>query len=76
MAERSALKAPQLSSLFEAFQKVPDPRSRCARAFPIGAVLTLVALGLLRGAVHLSTLVRSAQKLSQDQRRRLRLPYM
>lgn len=75
VAERSALKAPQLSSLFEAFQKVPDPRSRCARAFPIGAVLTLVALGLLRGAIHLSTLVRTAQKLSQSQRRRLRLPY-
>jgi hypothetical protein len=74
VAERSALKAPQLSSLFEAFQKVPDPRSRCARAFPIGAVLALVALGLLRGAVHLSAIVRSAQKLSQDQRRRLRLP--
>ena len=75
VAERSALNAPQLSSLFEAFQKVPDPRSRCARAFPIGAVLTLVALGLLRGAVHLSAIVRCAQKLSQDQRRRLRLPY-
>lgn len=75
VAERSALKAPQLSSLFEAFQKVPDPRSRCARAFPIGAVLTLVALGLLRGAIHLSAIARCAQKLSQDQRRRLRLPY-
>ena len=56
VAERSALKAPQLSSLFEAFQKVPDPRSRCARAFPIGAVLTLVALGLLRGTIHLSSI--------------------
>ena len=75
VSERSALKAPQLSSLFEAFQKVPDPRSRCARAFPIGAVLTVTAMGLLRGAVHLSSIVRSAQKLSQDQRRRLRLPY-
>ena len=74
VAERSALKAPQLSSLFEALHTVPDPRSRCARAFPIGAVLTLIALGLLRGAVHLSTIVRSAQKLSQHQRRRLRLP--
>ena len=74
-AERSALKATQLSSLFEALQKVPDPRSRNARAFPIGAVLTLVALGLLRGAVHLSAIVRTAQKLSPDQRRRLRLPF-
>jgi hypothetical protein len=75
IAERSALNAPHLSSLFEVFQKVPDPRSRCARAFPIGAVLSVVALGLLRGTVHLSAIVRCAQKLSQDQRRRLRLPY-
>ena len=37
-------------------------------------VLTLIALGLLRGAVHLSTLVRTAQKLTQAQRRQLRLP--
>jgi hypothetical protein len=72
--ERCALRRQQLYSLFEAFQRVPDPRSRSARRYLIGAVLSLVALGLLRGAVHVSTILRTAQKLSQSQRGQLRLP--
>ena len=40
----------------------------------IGAVLTVLALGLPGGAVHLSTVVRTAQKLTQHQRRQLRCP--
>jgi len=72
--ERCALRSQQLYSLFEAFQRVPDPRSRSARRYLIGAVLSLVALGLLRGAVHVSTILRTAQKLSQSQRGQLRLP--
>jgi hypothetical protein len=74
-AVRCALSAPQLSSLYDVLRALPDPRRRNARRYPIGAVLTLVALGLLRGAVHLSTIVRSAQKLSQAQRKQLRLPF-
>jgi len=73
--ERCALRNAQLHSLFDAFRKVPDPRRPCARRYPIGAVLSLVALGLLRGAVHVSTILRTAQKLSQSQRTRLRLPF-
>jgi hypothetical protein len=72
--ERCALRHPQLYSLFDAFQKVPDPRRRCARRYLIGAVLSLMALGLLRGAVHVSTILRTAQQLSQRQRAQLRLP--
>jgi hypothetical protein len=72
---RCPLKSPQLQSLFEAFQRVPDPRTRAGQQYPIGAVLALVALGLLRGAVHLSALVRTAQKLNQNQRARLRLRF-
>jgi hypothetical protein len=71
---RCALKAPQLVSLYETFSRVPDPRRRNARRYRIEAVLTLIALGLLRGAVHLSTIVRTAQKLTQAQRKHLRLP--
>lgn len=71
---RCALKAPQLASLYETFRKVPDPRRRNARRYRLEAVLTLIALGLLRGAVHLSTIVRTAQRLSQAQRKQLRLP--
>lgn len=74
-AERCALRAPQLFSLFEALQQVPDPRSRCARRYLMGAVLSLTALGLLRGAVHVSAILRTAQKLSQSQRAQLRLPW-
>lgn len=74
-AVRCALKAPQLASLYETFSGVPDPRRRNARRYRLEAVLTLVALGLLRGAVHLSTIVRTAQKLTQVQRKHLRLPW-
>jgi hypothetical protein len=70
---RCALKAPQLASLYEVFQSVPDPRK--SKRYPLGAVLALVALGLLRGAVHLSAIVRTAQKLTQDQRKQLRLRF-
>jgi hypothetical protein len=73
--ERSALKSAELLSLFEAFQRVPDPRTRAGQRYPIGAVLALVALGLLRGAVHLSGILRTAQRLNQSQRAHLRLRY-
>jgi hypothetical protein len=73
--ERSPLKAAHLRSLCETLERLPDPRSRRARAYPLGAVLALVALGLLRGAVHLSAIVRLAGKLSQSQRRSLGLPF-
>lgn len=72
--ERCALRHAQLYSLFDAFQKVPDPRSRSARRYLIGAVLSLIALGLLRGATHVSTILRTARKLSPSQRAQLRLP--
>ena len=68
------LKTSELGSLYDVFSPAADPHRRQARRYPIGAVLTLIALGLLRGAVHLSTLVRTAQKLTQAQRRQLRLP--
>ena len=74
-AERCPLKANQLRSLFQTFQAIRDPRSGKARVFPLGAVLALIALGLLRGAVHLNSIVRNAKKLTQDQRRHLRLPF-
>jgi hypothetical protein len=73
--ERCALKAAQLASLCEALRQVPDPRRKSARRYPIGAVLTLVALGLLRGAVHLSAIVRTAQRLTPAQRGHLRLAF-
>jgi hypothetical protein len=70
---RCSLKNAELGSLFQAFQRVPDPRTRAGQRHPIGSVLTLVALGLLRGAMHLSEVMRTAQKLNQNQRAHLRL---
>lgn len=74
VGERCALKVAQLESLCDVLRRVPDPRSRCARRYGLGAVLTLVALGLLRGATHLSQIVRTAQRLDQRQRAHLGLP--
>ena len=54
---------------------MPDPRRREGRRYPLAAVLTIVALGLLRGAVHLATIHRSGLKLDQRQRAQLRLPF-
>lgn len=70
---RSALKTAELASLFQAFQRVPDPRTRAGQRYPMGSVLALVALGLLRGSVHLSGILRTAQRLNQNQRAHLRL---
>lgn len=46
---RSPLKVDQLKSLHDAFQQVPDPRRPQSRRHPLGAMLTLIALGLLMG---------------------------
>lgn len=72
-AARCALRMPQLASLYEVLHALPDPRSR--KTYPLGAVLVIVALGLLRGAVHLSTIARLAPKLTQAQRKELRLRF-
>ena len=70
---RCALKAQHLYSLAKALRQVPDPRSREGLQYPIGPVLTIVALGLLLGRKHLSEIVRDGQRLSQGQRARLGL---
>lgn len=72
-AERCPLRIAQLNSLYEVLRALPDPRSR--RRYGLGAVLVIIALGLLRGAVHLSTIARGAKKLTQAQRKQLRLPF-
>jgi hypothetical protein len=74
-AARSPLNFKQCLSLSEAFRQVPDPRARGGRRYPLPAILTIVALALLRGAVHLSTLHRTGQKLDQRQRGHLDLPF-
>lgn len=72
--ERTALRSKQLDSLYDTLQKIKDPRGRKARQYPLGAVLCLIVLGLLRGQVHLNPIVRQSRRLNQRQRRTLRLP--
>ncbi len=65
---RSVLKADQLRSLAQVFREIPDPRARAGMRYPLPAVLTIVALALLGGAVHISEICRAGQRLSQKQR--------
>src|SRR6056300_1810139 len=60
-------------SLFETFQMVKDPRRSNSR-FPIGSVLTIIAMALLSGAKQISEIARFAQRLHPNQRAQLRLP--
>jgi hypothetical protein len=69
---RCALKIQELCSLAQTLRKVPDPRANSIR-FPIGPILTLVALGLLMGKQDLAEIVRAGQRLSQIQRQRIGL---
>jgi len=67
---RCALKSQELYSLAQALRKVPDPRADSIR-FPMGAILTVVALGLLLGKQDLAEIFRVGQRLSQNQRQRI-----
>jgi len=60
-------------SLHEALCQVPDPR-RGNRSFHIGAVLTIVAMGIFCGHRNLAPIVRFAKRLTQKQRIALGLP--
>ena len=70
---RCSLPAAQRHSLAQALHQVPDPRRRQGLRYPLGPVLTLIALALLGGAESLSDIHRTGQRLSQPQRRSLGL---
>lgn len=63
----------QMDSLFSVFLKAPDPRGS-NRVYRTGPVLTLIAMALLAGRRDIAEIARFATKLTQPQRRRLRLP--
>ena len=60
-------------SLHEALCRVPDPR-KANSSFHIGALLTLLTLGVMGGHRDLAPIVRMAQRLTQKQRIMLGLP--
>ncbi len=65
---RSPLKTGQLKTLRDAFLQVPDPRRPQSRRHPLGAMLTLIALGLLMGGRDMLNIWRKAAKTNQSQR--------
>ncbi len=66
----------QFDTLRKAFAAVPDPRRKAGNhQFSIGMVLSLVAMALLSGRREIAEITRFAQSLSQNQRKRLGLPY-
>jgi hypothetical protein len=68
---RCALPAKALYSLAQALREVPDPRARDGLQYPLAPILTVIALGLMLGRVHLSEIVRDGQRLSPFQRQRI-----
>ena len=68
---RAPLRLKQLQSLAQALRQVPDPRVPDGRQYPLWAILTVLALGLLLGRKHLAEMVRDGQRLSQAQRRQI-----
>lgn len=67
------LKVSQIDSLYEALRKVPDPRAS-NRSFRIGSILAIVAMAIFSGHLNLAQIVRFADRLHNDQRKRLGLP--
>ena len=67
------LPGPQVESLHDALCGVRDPRES-NRRFHIGAMLTLLALGVMAGHKDLKPIVRHCEKLTQRQRVALGLP--
>ena len=62
-----SLKAAQVRSLREVLAGVPDPRKN-NRSFPIGSLLSLVAIALLAGCTNLAQIQRYGQFLTHAQR--------
>lgn len=67
------LSLPQVSSLFEVFRLMADPRTRGAQ-FRIGGVLTLTAMAVLCGACDVSQVARFATRLRPRQRAHIGMP--
>ena len=65
---RSPLKTNQLKTLHDAFLEVPDPRRPQSRRHPLGAMMTLIALGLLMGGRDMLNIWRRVAKLDERQR--------
>ena len=63
----------QVESLFDALRRVPVPR-RDNRSYALPSILSTVAMALLSGYRDISSMERSGQRLTPDQRLHLGLP--
>jgi hypothetical protein len=66
------VKTPDLRSLFEQLNSIPDPRAVRGRRYPIGCLLTIAFCAVLAGAQGYEAIADYAFHLSQPQRRSLR----
>lgn len=69
----SPLSVPQVESLYECFCRMPDPRARNS-IFPIGAMLSIVAMAILSGHRNIQQIVRFADRMRMEHRKALGLP--
>jgi hypothetical protein len=67
------IKAKQIESLHEALCKVPDPRAKNC-VYHIGAILSIVAMGVFSGHKDLKAIMRFANRMTLSQRKKLALP--
>jgi hypothetical protein len=67
------IKAKQIESLHEALCKVPDPRAKNC-VYHIGALLSIVAMGVFSGHKDLKAIIRFANRMTLSQRKKLALP--
>lgn len=67
------IKAKQIESLHEALCKVPDPRAKNC-VYHIGAILSIVAMGVFSGHKDLKAILRFADRMTLPQRKKLALP--
>ena len=67
------IKAQQMESLHEALCKVSDPRAKNC-VYHIGAMLSIVAMGIFSGHKDLKAILRFAERMTLPQRKKLALP--
>ena len=67
------IKAKQIESLHEALCRVPDPRAKNC-VYHIGALLSIVAMGVFSGHKDLKAIMRFAKRMTLSQRKKLALP--
>ena len=67
------IKARHIESLHEALCRVPDPRAK-NRVYHIGAILSIVAMGVFSGHKDLKAIMRFANRMTLSQRKKLALP--